>query len=330
MNGTKGIKTLRFVSWVAAVAVIAVLAGTGCAAKVNRDVLMTVKKVGILSVTIDKMGTQTTDDEVMQSTVNYAARRYADALANRPEWKLVPLSAYKDNPQFRDFLKVPVAQKKPTGGKEATGFAAVLNKLNTGWQSAMTLESFAQRESSHYLGASDMPIIPYKMIGKAQATSSTSQTKKGSMQVKEDWSSLQKEMCAKVGELATKLKLDGLMVIYLHTDIRQTVGIGVTLGERGNDTVRMDPTLVLVSKDGKTAIDMGEPVIDALTTSNASVPLYKAEGHQGGTINMGTNRPGYIIDLKDPKGKVQKDLYELTDDALKDFMKDLDKELTKK
>jgi hypothetical protein len=73
MYGTVGIKKLKFSSWVSALAVIAALFVTGCAGMVNHDVLMNVKKVGILSITIDKIGTQSTDDEVMQSTIDYAS-----------------------------------------------------------------------------------------------------------------------------------------------------------------------------------------------------------------------------------------------------------------
>jgi hypothetical protein len=309
-------------------AMIAVL-GTGCAAKVNRDVLMNVKKVGILSITVDKLGTQATDDEVMQNTANYAARVYADALSKRPEWKLVPLT-YKE-PAFRDFLKPAAAQKKPDG-KEATGFMASIKRINDDLQAAMSVENLAKKQSVYYLGASDMPIIPYKMIGKTRSTISQN----GNVQVKEDWSQVRKEMATKIGELATRLNLDGLIVVYLRTGIYSSVGIDVVGGERALETVRMDPTLVLVSRDGRTAIDMGEPVIDAMTTKNAGMPIYKVAGHRGGTLVIGGSKSPkpdeakFPIDLKDPGGKVQRDFYALTDLALKNFSNKIDKELTVK
>lgn len=324
MRGIKG-TAAKCASLVVLAAMIAVL-GTGCAAKVNRDVLMNVKKVGILSITVDKLGTQATDDEVMQSTVNYAARVYADALSKRPEWKLVPLT-YKEA-AFRDFLNPAAAQKK-SDGKEATGFMASIKKINDDLQAAMSVENLAKKQSVYYLGASDMPIIPYKMIGKTRATT----TQKGNVQVKEDWSQVQKEMAVKVGRLATKLNLDGLIVIYLKTGIYSSAGIDLIGGERALETVRMDPTLVLVSRDGRTAIDMGEPVIDAMTTKNAGMPIYKVEGHRGGTLRIGGSKSPkpteakFPIDLKDPGGKCQRDLYALTDLALRNFSKKLDTEL---
>lgn len=317
------VTAMRCASWVVLTAVIAAI-GTGCAAKVNRDVLSTVKRVGILSVTIDKLGKQTTDDEVMQATVNYAARQFSDALAKRPEWKLVPLS-YSD-PNIRDFLKKPAAKKQETGDKEDQSFAAKLNRLTVAFQESQSLESYAEKERPNFLGASDMPIVSYRLVVKTSATTK----RKGGLEVTEDWSELRKEMYPRVGELAAKLKLDGLIVIYLHTGIYSTVGVEVIHNDRANDTVRMAPTMALISRDGKVAIDMGQPGIDALTMGNAGMPIYKVEGHRGGQIRLSQRKDDFVIDLKDPKGKVQKDMYALTDLALSHFMKQLDNELTPK
>jgi hypothetical protein len=328
MKGKEGRMMLRYASGVALAAMIAVL-GTGCAAKVNRDVLSSIKRVGILSITIDKLGTQATDDEVMQSTLNYAARLYADGLSKRPEWKLVPLT-YRDNASFRDFLAEPVAKKQPTGNKEATGFAAVLGKLSDEAEAAFSTENLVKKESTHYLGASDMPIVPYKVIENAPATSSSTHTKKGSREVEEDWSGVQKEMRARVGQLATKLNLDGLIVIYLRTTTYSTGGVEVIRDGRANGNVKMAATMALISRDGKVAIDFGMPVIDDFAAGNASMPIYKAEGQRGGKITLGKSSNNFPLDLKDPKGNVQKDLYALTDAALSQFMKKLDKELSGK
>lgn len=215
MNGTKGIAMRGRISWLVAVATVAVLAGTGCAAKVNRDVLMNMKKVGILSVTIDKIGTQSTDDEVMQSTVNYAARMYTDALANNPEWKLVPLN-YKNNAQIRDFLKPQPAPKQQKSGSEDTGFVAALNKINAQLETAYSVENVGQEQMTHYLAARDMPVIPCNMIWQ-QSRVDTSKQKKGMKQ--SDLSEYRKGMLPKIGELAGKLNLDGLIVVFLQTRI---------------------------------------------------------------------------------------------------------------
>ncbi len=315
MSGIKE-TAIRCVSWLTVAGTIAVI-GMGCAAKVNRDVLMTVKRVGILSITIDKLGEQATDDEVMQSTVNYAARLYADALSKRPEWKLMPLT-YRDNANLRDFPAAPVAQKQPTG---------TLNKLIARVEEAYSVENWVKKERMHYLAASDMPILPYKVYGNVRETVIT---KSGRREAGEDWSAEQAEMRSRIGQLATKLNLDGLIVIYLRTSTYSTGGVEVIRGERANGNVKMAATMALISRDGKVAIDMGMPVLDDLVAGNAGMPIYKAEGHRGGTITLGKRGNNFPIDLKDPQGRVQKDLYALSDAALRQFTKQMNKELSGK
>src|SRR5574341_1481394 len=298
MSGIKG-TAIRCASWVVLAAMIAAI-GTGCAAKVNRDVLMNTKKVGILSITISKLGTQATDDEVMQNTVNYTARLYADALSKRPEPK---------------------------------SFMEKIQQINENLEASFNTENLVKTDSARYLGASGMPIIPYsyleKLIGKKQPEQPIKP---------KDMNGIKLDLARKIGELAGKLNLDGLLVIYLRTGIYSSAGsdINVMWGERALDTVRMEPTLVLVSRDGRAAIDLGYPVIGHGSTKNAGMPIYKVEGHRGASLRIGGSKshkpdePKFPIDLKDPGGKVQRDLYALADLALKDFSKKLDKELENK
>ena len=119
-------------------------------------------------------------------------------------------------------------------------------------------------------------------------------------------------------------------MIYLRTTRYSTGGVEVVRGERANGNVKMAATMTLISRDGKVAIDMGQPLIDDFAAGNAGMPIYKAKGHRGGTVTLGKSRSNFPIDLKDPKGEVQKDLYALTDAARSQFMKKLDKELSGK
>jgi hypothetical protein len=205
-----------------------------------------------------------------------------------------------------------------------------MGKLSDEVQAAYSLEKLVKKESVHYLGASDMPIVPYKLIENAPAPSSSTSSRRVSREAAEDLSGEQQEMRARAGRLATKLNLDGLIVIYLRTTRYSTGGVEVVRGERANGNVKMAATMTLISRDGKVAIDMGQPLIDDFAAGNAGIPIYKAEGHRGGTVTLGKSRNNFPIDLKDPKGEVQKDLYALTDAARSQFMKKLDKELSGK
>ncbi len=312
MNVRKKIEGRRFSLWVATLAVIAVLSVTGCAGggkMVNHDVLMNVKKVGILSIAINKMGTQPTDDEVMQSTINYASRQYTDVLANRPEWKMVPLNYGDAN--IQDFLKRSPARKKQKSGNEATGGAAI--------------ENVAPDQMRHYLAAQNMPLIPCNMLWPPYVDDSTVSMKGEGVP---DLPEYRKELLPKIGELAAKLNLDGLIIVFLQAGIRPTVKVDVNVADRGNDTLRMEPAMILVSRNGTVAIDTGAPAINPISPGKSSVPLYRLEYAK--TIKFGSKGPNRIIDLKDPKGTVQKDLFALSDVAFTQFTRRLDKQLAKK
>ncbi len=86
--------------------------------------------------------------------------------------------------------------------------------------------------------------------------------------------------------------------------------------------------MILVTRDGKVAIDTGEPSINPLSPGNPGVPLYRLEYAK--TIQFGSKGPNRIIDLKDPKGKVQKDLFALSDTAFSKFTKKLNEQLSQK
>jgi hypothetical protein len=310
MNKTEGNKRLKFSSWVASFAVIAVLSAMGCAAgMVDRTVLTSVKKVGILSISINKLGAQSTDDEVMLSVINYAAPQYTDVLAKRPEWKLVPLN-YKDNALIRDFLKQPSASNKQRSGNAAAGAA---------------VETVAPDQIKHYLAAQNMPVIPCNMIWPPFVDDSTVTTKSESAPNLPEY---RNQLLPKIGELAAKLNLDGLMVVFLQIGVRPTVKVDVNVADRGNDTLRMEPAMILVTRDGKVAIDTGEPSINPLSPGRAGVPLYRLEYAK--TIQFGSKGPNRTIDLKDPKGKVQTDLLALSDTAFSKFTKKLNEQLSQK
>jgi hypothetical protein len=89
-------------------------------------------------------------------------------LANRSEWKLVPLS-YKNNALFRDFLKRPAAPKEQKSGNEASGFVAKLNQLGAQLEAEYSVENVGQNQTQHYLAARDMPVIPCNMIWRCVA-----------------------------------------------------------------------------------------------------------------------------------------------------------------
>src|SRR5215831_19263282 len=74
---------------------------TGCAGKVNFESLASIKRVGLLTVTMDKVGLQESDADVMRQVATHAAGEYARVLAQSQSWTLVPPGEYQGNPRFQ-------------------------------------------------------------------------------------------------------------------------------------------------------------------------------------------------------------------------------------
>jgi hypothetical protein len=124
---------------------------------------------------------------------------------------------------------------------------------------------------------------------------------------------------ATIGALATELGLDALAIVHERAQVTSTVGVGVLVGDRGLDTIRMGPTVIFITKDGKKAVDMGYPSLDALAHSRMAVPVYRRSGDHGREL-----------DLKDPKGKVLEEFKALTSEAALALVQDIEAELTSK
>jgi hypothetical protein len=120
---------------------------------------------------------------------------------------------------------------------------------------------------------------------------------------------MRESLRASLGQLAQQLGLDAVAVVYLKTAIHATVGVGVIVGDRGMDTIRMKPTLIAVAKDGTTLVDLGAQTIDALTTSRSGVPVYAAVPQAKGNHSQ-------VLDLGERTGKVQREFLALVDEAM--------------
>ena len=282
-------------------AVVAAAPLAACAPhKVDTQQVATIKKIGILSVSIDRIGTAPSDLTVLQRAVDAAPADYEAALkVANPGWEVVPLGTYKDNVAFSHFL-APDSPVLAEQGQKDTRMQFTAKLLNAEGGPTGMVERWIQPQSAGLVGATGLPLIPY-VAARPQGTTATTQS--GKMTTTTNDQGMHDYFLKSVGALADKLGVDALAIVYLHTEIKATVGINTIVNGRGIDSIRMKPTLVVVDKAGKAAIDLGEPVIDDLTQRAAGAPVYRVTGP--------TNAPTMVIDLADPQGKVLPDFQEL-------------------
>jgi hypothetical protein len=303
---------------------------------VNRDALASVKRVGVVSVVIDRLAAGPNDEPILRAAADRAVQLVDGTLARRSEWTVVPASQLKQHPRC-----VALAQVRPQSAAEtkasdlrAVG-TALLSMLKTGGAAAQPegemLPQVPARSGSRYVPASGMPVLPWTAFESAKhgdRSFGSSQQKGPPPEYPDDArETLRKE----AGKLAQELGLDAVAFVYLKTAIRSTVGINTIVNGRGIDTVRMAPTMVVIAKDGSVVLDLGDHVIDAITQGRAGVPIYAVVYDRNGAHkDRDGRRFSLVTDLADPKGKVREEMIALVDEAIPDLAKGFDKLLAAK
>src|SRR5687767_9139023 len=82
--------------------VVLVFAG-GCAGKFKRELVAKTKSVGILSLTVDRIGEDAGSAEVMQSVAASAIGEYEQRLAQAWSWRVVPSEQLRSNAKYASF-----------------------------------------------------------------------------------------------------------------------------------------------------------------------------------------------------------------------------------
>lgn len=304
---------------------------------VNRDALASVKRVGVVSVVIDRLAAGPNDEPILRAAADRAVQLVDGTLARRSEWTVVPASQLKQHPRC-----VALAEVRPQSAAEtrasdmkAVG-TALLSMLKTGRAAAQPagelLSQVPARSGSRYVPASGMPVLPWTAFESARhgdgSSFGSSQQKAPPPEYPDDArESLRKE----AGKLAEELGLDAVAFVYLKTAIRSTVGINTIVNGRGIDTVRMAPTMVVIAKDGSVVLDLGDHAIDAITQGRAGVPIYAVVYDRNGAHkDRDGRRFSLVADLADPKGKVREEMIALVDEAIPDLAKGFDKLLAAK
>jgi hypothetical protein len=319
---------------------VAALTLVSCAhSKVNKQLMSDVKKVGILSISVDKLGRSDADFEVVRRSADFATEEYGKLFAMNPRWEFVPPSKYQSHPAFRSFSTSPIVraqlQKMLEQGKlKPADVASAMRYMKAQLSgnkeemqavlaesipaAAMQLQNILESKRQPYVSARSLAFIPYDAV-KPEGASQTFTVKMGDgADEKNPEETLRDLLYACVGQLATELGLDALAIIHERASITSTVGIGVTIGDRGLDTIRMGSTVMFINREGQKVVDMGYPNLDALAHSRMGVPVYRKTGDRSKEL-----------DLNDPKGKVLTELNGLTGDAALGLMKDMENELAK-
>lgn len=298
---------------------------TGCfggGGYVKKDLVMKTKRIGILSVVMDRVGEDTPANlDVRAKVLVQALATYEKDLASVANWEVVPARTYSKKPLLKAMVNIP---ENPETQKFLMGLAdtdqlpldsdaifaqAVLSSLS---MNAAKLTEVKQRavdasaqeiqtkvilgEGKNYQGVSGLPVITHSMAS-------------GQGGGKTHWAAARSIIRKNVATLCRELNLDAMVVVHIRSAIQTTGGMHVTIDGRTKGVIKVNPTLVFIASNGETMISMNYPGMDDLAPMDIGPPVYVGKP---GTDN-------FKIDLKDPAGNVQKaynDLIEKTSQKL--------------
>lgn len=319
----------------------------GCAhTKINQEELAQVKRVGLLSVTLDKLDAEPSNVQVLQQLVEQAANQYAVALGKSTHWELVAPTAYQANPALSDFNQVATSkifhavleemaqsgELPPADAANAmrymkarlTGNKAELAQIaeDSIGPAAQQLAAILDQKRASYVAARGLAFVPYIVLRPDNGQSNTVAIRAGNNQRQSPEERLRDVELRAIGKLTQALGLDAMAVVYSRTAIQATVGANVYVNGRGLDTVRMGPTVLLVNRDGKVVVDLGFSSLDQLPYSRMSVPVYRI-------VNPGAPlaQRQHALDLNDPERKVPSALADLSQESADGLIADVQKAL---
>ena len=298
-----------------------VLAAPVHAVEVNKGVLKKIQKAAIAGFTLDNVGgtaNKASDDKFVREAVEYAFASYNKGITALAKWELVNAPDTSDlEKQLSDLKsskiavgvldKLAMANKLPVeikpeemmelsmatmmGNQEK--MEALKGKLIS--QSVSQLQDELNAARSAIVWANGLSGIPYMLICDMKRNDSKSSA------LNEILVELIKDYCAKNG-------LDGVLIVHLASLTGEPKDIRVIVqGNRVMSSFKMNPTMVVLSKEGKIGFDLGAPRMDDLAPIKWAVPIFIGDAVQGGAF---TN---IRKDLADPAGKALAEYKELID-----------------
>lgn len=311
----------------------AILLG-GCAGtQVNKEALVALKKVGLCTVTLDKLGQPSSNNlSVTQEAADYALKRYDQVLKGVTSFTYVPRVQYQSVNGLRtmtDFKNNTVMKTMMKNNKGQAAAAALMMKLMGKGQGGSSEDVIASSFQNDYdkaadleLAANSCPNVPYRIFKDGPEGVVQHKVSYGNASQSNE-NKLKRVMLDSVAQACKDAGLDGMIVVWNKAVAFKTVkGVNVVNMRimRTNGSIRLNPTLLLVDKNGQVVVDLGWPVLDDLSPTKMSIPMFivvprdhrKAHRRHLKLKDVTTTNE---IDLKDPKGTATKALHALIDET---------------
>jgi hypothetical protein len=331
--------------FIAAAAFAAILVAAPVSAKIEIDKkpLKDVKKVAILTMSVDNIGKKNpmeSNDKFMMDAAEYALGVYTEGLKGLGKWEIVPtpdvseleglMSDIAASPITTEILNKMADQNKLPGEIDKKvmmelAMASMLGKKDKVNQmkpgliagSAKQLQDHVNSIRGEMVWAKSTVGLPYWIMNAKKSGEGLN----GAL-----YDILDKAVqayCARNG-------LDAVILLHIKSDVGPADDVKVIVSDsRVLSSFRINTAIVLRTNDGKPAVHNGTPNMDDLASYwKLAVPIYKGDRTDSKAM-AGDLIRNLRLDLADPAGKsygAYQGLIQKNSDGL---MKDLNKKLPK-
>ncbi|MCD4813045.1 hypothetical protein K8S19_05080 [bacterium] len=320
--------------WIIGVLItVSMLVVSGCATtRVNQAALSNLKKVGLCAVTMDKMGQPSANNQaITQKAADYALKQYDQALSSITSFQYIPRQQYQSHASLRsitDFKNSPVMKKmleKNAGQAAASAMMLRLMGKKGGSTEEVLINTFKDdyvKKTGNQLAARGCANVTYHLFRDDAEGVTVKKVSYGNA-AKNNKNKMKQVMLDSVAYACQQTGLDGMFVVWNKAAaFKHVKGVNVVniKTRRTNGTIRLNPTLMLIDKNGEIVADLGWPGFDDLSPTKGSIPIMvvvpkdpkKANRRNLKLKDLKTTNE---VDLKDSKGYAYKALRGLIDET---------------
>ncbi|MEI7641336.1 MAG: hypothetical protein WCJ46_07535 [bacterium] len=328
--------------------VLALVFSSCSGASIKKDAMSEIKRVGLLSVTIEKVEPQSVNNiAVMQAVANYSAKAVEYYMKTVTSFTLVPYYSYANVPDYKyastfanspgtqaylknkaetdpDFvMKASLANTTDIAQAFGNAFRGVSNAGDKGKAitNATTMaQEYLDGGKKTMLAAAYMPFLPYNIFNDKDPNTTTIRI--GNTANEDSGNNNLKQMLfSNVETLCTKLNLDAMLVVYVFTQVPEMSNVRIISKDRVLGDLKLDMTLLIINRHGEIVADLGRPAMDDLAPNKRFMPVHLITSMAGKMVKTS------VIELKDSEGKVFKNFCQLSLEASSKMITELRKTL---
>lgn len=314
--------------------------------KIEKKPLKSVAKAALLAVTLDNIGAAgEANAKVLDGAVALALGKYGPGLKALGKWEMpdapgvaeleaelsnmeTSATALKVLDEMASQNRLPVADQKEMMALAMAALKGKKGDLETLKTKLIASNAKALQEEFRAMRgglawAKGLAGIPAFLLNEKQYASAGSAMSGGQRDTAKEKKAAVREIVVRiVRDYCAKHGLDAVALVHMASvpgtpgDVRVIVD-----GNRVLSSLKVNPTIVLVTKDGDLAVDAGTPRLDDLAPMKLGVALYTGEA----LPNNGFGN--FKIDLADKGGKIAAAYADLIESTSADLLKDLAKKL---